>query len=91
MKASTGKSKNQQQNKPSPSPSSNGSTPPSPTQGRIREWADWYHDEGKLRHNENRLNTSALDDELRDKLRAEVQPGMVDTVFEQVMDIVFAA
>jgi hypothetical protein len=90
MKPSTSKSKSQRQNKPGSSPSSNGSTPPPPTKQRINEWADWYKDEGNLRHNENRLNTSVLDDELRDKLQKEVPPGTVDTVFDQVMDIVFA-
>ena len=61
-----------------------------PTQGRIREFADWYKDETHQRYNENRLDTPGLDAELRAKLREEVPPELMDVVFKQVMDLALA-
>jgi hypothetical protein len=61
-----------------------------PTQGRVREWVDWYRDETHRRYNENRLDASELDRDLRDTLRKEVPPELLDTVFKQVMDLALA-
>jgi hypothetical protein len=57
----------------------------------IQELADWYQDEGHRRYSEDRLNTAALDAELRTILRKEVAfPEHIEIEFERVMQRVFA-
>ena len=59
-------------------------------QARIRELADWYKDETHRRYNENRLNTPELDRDLRDTLRKEVPPELLEAAFKQVMELALA-
>jgi hypothetical protein len=69
---------------------SNGGTEPGLSRRRVKELADWYSDQGHQRHNENTLDTAALDAELRAILRGEVFPEFVEIEFERVMKVVFA-
>ena len=73
-----------------PGRSTNGSTEPGLSQGRIRELADWYSDQGYQRYSDDTLDTPALDEELRAILREEVFPEFVEVEFERVMKVVFA-
>jgi hypothetical protein len=60
------------------------------TQGSLREHADWYRDETQRRYNENKLDTPALDADLRARLRKELKPDRVEAAFEEVMELVWA-
>jgi len=57
---------------------------------RIRKLADWYKDETNRRYNENKLETAALDADLRAILRKEMLPEFVEAEFERVLKAVFA-
>jgi len=72
-----------------PQPSNGGE--PGISRRRIEELADWYKDKTHQRYNEGRLDTAALDDELRAIIREEVAfPERVEIEFARVMGVVFA-